>query len=149
MKENKGLHETNIHILQTAEKVFEQMNIYGAKSKPFLFGIDFDVKYGFFVEPDKASESGIYFNINGFGNESAQFAKNDPIKLIKYPVSLKQCLIRPAHDSAGQYSPCSRKIHARNQSTLSTTLSDDVPGWLVCTVPPCALAKFQFRSHPI
>ncbi len=90
MKENKGLHETNIHILQTAEKVFEQMNIYGAKSKPFLFGIDFDVKYGFFVEPDKASESGIYFNINGFGNESAQFAKNDPIKLIKYPVSLKQ-----------------------------------------------------------
>ena len=76
--------------MQTAEKVFEQMNIYGGKSEPFLFGIDFDVKLGFFIEPDKASEAGIYFNINGFGNKPHQITKNTPVKLIKYPVALKQ-----------------------------------------------------------
>ena len=51
-----------------AEKVFELMNSYGNRQKPFLFGIDFEVENGFFLEPDQAERSGVFFNINGIGN---------------------------------------------------------------------------------
>ncbi len=72
-----------------AEKVFKQMNDYGSRKKPFLFGIDFEVKKGFFLDPAKASESGIYFNINGFGNNLTTEFENRKVNLIKYPVSQK------------------------------------------------------------
>jgi len=90
LKENIDHHQSNIHKLISAEKVFEQMNIYGSLAKPFLFGIDFDVKYGFFVEPEKAFESGIYFNINGVGNSQSSTTKTTSVELVKNPCSLSQ-----------------------------------------------------------
>jgi para-aminobenzoate synthetase component 1 len=53
-----------------------------------LFGIDFDVKYGFFTEPEKAHDLGISFNINGFGNTPLYTGQSTAVKLIKYPCSL-------------------------------------------------------------
>jgi para-aminobenzoate synthetase component 1 len=88
LKENTGLHQTNVPMLITAEKVFERMNISGGKAEPFLFGIDFDVKYGFFTEPEKALDLGISFNINGFGNTPLYTSQSTAVKLIKYPCSL-------------------------------------------------------------
>jgi len=44
-------------ILSPAEKVFELMNEYGSRRQPFLFGIDFDVEQGFFLDPAKAGDS--------------------------------------------------------------------------------------------
>jgi para-aminobenzoate synthetase component 1 len=69
-----------------AEKVFELMNAYGSRLKPFLFGIDFDVTKGFFMEPDEAAEAGIYFSVNGTGNGEPSEHTNDPVVLVKHPV---------------------------------------------------------------
>ena len=73
-------------MLLNAETVFDLMNAHGSKRKPFLFGIDFEVKTGFFLDPNKAGESGIYFNINGFGNTLPNSYKNTVVKLVKHPV---------------------------------------------------------------
>ncbi len=73
-------------MLISAEEVFTLMNEYGSNRKPFLFGIDFEVKSGFFVEPDKASGAGIIFNINGSGNYTLNESQNKPVRLIKNPV---------------------------------------------------------------
>jgi len=72
-------------MLMPAEKVFELMNAYGSKLKPFLFGIDFEVTNGFFMEPEVASEAGIFFTVNGTGNsQSAEYPK-EPVILVKHP----------------------------------------------------------------
>jgi para-aminobenzoate synthetase component I len=70
-----------------AEKVFEFMNTYGSRKKPFLFGIDFEVKTGFFVDPSLAVEHGVAFNINGIGNKGPDTTKNVKVRLVKNPVS--------------------------------------------------------------
>jgi para-aminobenzoate synthetase component 1 len=90
LKENTELHQTNIPMLLSAEKVFEQMNFYGSLAKPFLFGIDFEVKSGFFVEPEKAFDAGICFNINGVGNNQSFTTKTTAVGLAKNPCSLSQ-----------------------------------------------------------
>jgi len=77
-------------MLLPAEKVFELMNEYGSKLQPFLFGIDFNVKNGFFIDPNKAGDSGIYFNINGIGNLFPVGAKTSTVNLVKYPVEQRQ-----------------------------------------------------------
>lgn len=69
-----------------AKEVFRLMNEYGNTKKPFLFGLDFKIETGFFVEPDKARKSGIYFNINGISNTSGNQSGNAPVRLIKKPV---------------------------------------------------------------
>ena len=75
-------------MLLPAEKVFELMNVYGSKFQPFLFGIDFEVKHGFFLDPTQAAESGIYFNINGIGNAiPTREITYSTVKLEKYPVT--------------------------------------------------------------
>lgn len=77
-------------MLLPAEKVFELMNEYGSKLQPFLFGIDFNVEHGFFIDPNKAGDSGIYFNINGIGNLFPVGTKTPTVKLVKYPVEQSQ-----------------------------------------------------------
>lgn len=72
--------------LMPAEKVFELMNAFGSNYQPFLFGIDYEVKNGFFLEPAAASEKGIYFNINGLGNQLSSDEKTSIINLVKHPV---------------------------------------------------------------
>jgi para-aminobenzoate synthetase component 1 len=70
-----------------AEKVFELMNAFGSKAQPFVFGIDFEVKNGFFIEPEEAGLSDIYFNINGFKNDLPTVNHESlPVKLVKEPV---------------------------------------------------------------
>jgi para-aminobenzoate synthetase component I len=74
-------------MLLPAEKVFDLMNEYGGQHKPFLFGIDFDVKNGFFFEPEKAKIAGILFNINGSGNCAEPVISGNPVALVKKPVA--------------------------------------------------------------
>jgi len=74
-------------ILIPAGKVFEQMNAYGSRLEPFLFGIDFEVKNGFFIEPAKAGDSGIFYTINGIGNARSSKHKKKAVQLKKYPVN--------------------------------------------------------------
>lgn len=69
-----------------AEKVFELMNAYGSRKQPFLFGIDFGVRHGFFMEPSAAAGLNIYFHLNGIGNTLPEEFRNTPVKLIKHPV---------------------------------------------------------------
>jgi para-aminobenzoate synthetase component 1 len=73
-------------MLLPAEKIFELMNEFGSKSQPFLFGIDFEVKKGFLMDPAKAPDLGIYFNINGFSNNHSFQSENHTVKMIKHPV---------------------------------------------------------------
>lgn len=73
-------------MLLRAGKVFELMNKYGSRRQPFLFGIDFEAEQGFFVEPDKAGDEDIYFNINGTGNKFTPEIQSAAVKLVKYPV---------------------------------------------------------------
>ena len=73
-------------MLLPAEKVFELMNEYGNTLQPFLFGIDFEGKQGFFMNPAKAGESGIYFNINGNGNNFPLVPETAAVRLVKNPV---------------------------------------------------------------
>lgn len=77
-------------MLFPAENVFELMNHFGGKSHPFLFGIDFDVKQAFFIDPSKAGDSGIYFSINGIGNHFPYTTKSEPVNLVKHPIGQKQ-----------------------------------------------------------
>ena len=77
-------------MLLPAEKVFELMNQQGSRFQPFLFGIDFDVKQGFFIDPAQAGDTGIFFNINGVGNHFPYVAKKESINLVKHPVGLLQ-----------------------------------------------------------
>lgn len=77
-------------MLLPAEEVFELMNVHGRKRLPFLFGIDFAVKQGFFLDPTEAINSGIHFNINGIGNYFPAGTKTPTVSLIKHPVQLKQ-----------------------------------------------------------
>lgn len=77
-------------MLLPAEKVFELMNVYGSKFQPFLFGIDFEVKQGFFLDPTKAGDVGIYFNINGIGNTIPAKIKTTSINLVKHPVGYSE-----------------------------------------------------------
>lgn len=77
-------------MLLPAEEVFELMNVHGRKRQPFLFGIDFAVKQGFFLDPAMANHSGIYFNINGFGNDFPAGTKTQTVSLVKHPVELEQ-----------------------------------------------------------
>jgi para-aminobenzoate synthetase component I len=72
-----------------AEEIFTLMNEFGGKHKPFLFGIDFEVKQGFFIEPEKALEAGILFNINGIGNDPLPGNQFKQVKLNKFPVDQK------------------------------------------------------------
>jgi len=70
-----------------AKEVFQLMNEYGSLRKPFLFGVDFDIKSGFFFKPEEAEKSGVYFNINGKTNSSHSKQGNNPVRLVKKPVS--------------------------------------------------------------
>jgi len=76
-------------MIQPAEKVFELMNEYGEREKPFLFGIDFEVDNGFFFEFTRAAQSGVFFNINGTGNSDLLRVKadNSAVRLLRKPVT--------------------------------------------------------------
>lgn len=74
-------------MLTPAEKVFELMNDSGSKAQPFVFGIDFEVKNGFFFAPDAATKAGIRFAINGHGNTKPKTITKIPVKLTKQPPS--------------------------------------------------------------
>jgi len=73
-------------MLYTSEKVFDLMNLHGSRMQPFLFGIDFEVKQGFFLDPTKAATTGIYFNINGIGNTFPPGIETSTVNLAKHPV---------------------------------------------------------------
>jgi para-aminobenzoate synthetase component 1 len=73
-------------MLYTAEEVFELMNEYGSRFQPFLFGIDFEVKQGFFIDPTLAGNSGIYFSINEIGNTIESEIETETVNLVKHPV---------------------------------------------------------------
>ncbi|MDO9256354.1 MAG: aminodeoxychorismate synthase component I [Bacteroidales bacterium] len=73
-------------MLYTAERVFELMNLHGSRMQPFLFGIDFEVMHGFFINPTLAGNSGIYFNINGIGNTIESESETETVNLVKHPV---------------------------------------------------------------
>ena len=73
-------------ILIPAGEVFEKMNAYGSRLQPFLFGIDFEVKNGFFHDPEDAGNAGIFFTINGIGNATPTKHENKAVKLNKFPV---------------------------------------------------------------
>jgi para-aminobenzoate synthetase component 1 len=77
-------------MLLSAKKVFELMNEYGSRRQPFLFGIDFDVEQGFFLDPGKAGDAGIYFNVNGTGNNFSHEIQSTAVKLVKHPVEQSQ-----------------------------------------------------------
>ena len=77
-------------MLLPAEKVFELMNQHGSRFQPFLFGIDFDVKQGFFIDPTQAGNLGIFFDINEIGNNFPYKIKTDSINLVKHPVGQMQ-----------------------------------------------------------
>ncbi len=81
-------------MLKPAQEVFTLMNEYGKRRKPFLFGIDFEVENGFFIEPENAAASGIFFHLNGSGNENLPGSVITPVHLIKNPV--EQCLYEKA-----------------------------------------------------
>ncbi len=68
-----------------AEKVFELMNAYGSRLKPFIFGIDFEVTNGFFLEPEEAAGLGIFFSINGISNSSPFHFPEVPVVMVKHP----------------------------------------------------------------
>jgi len=72
-------------MLLPAGNVLELMNAYGKRRQPFLFGIDFEVKHGFFVEPGKAAGAGIYFDVNGTSNNLDVESSDVPVKLVKHP----------------------------------------------------------------
>lgn len=74
-------------MLILAEHVFELMNTCGSKSEPFLFGIDFEVKNGFFINPSEAGKSDIFYNINGYSNCIHTKINNKKVQLIKHPVA--------------------------------------------------------------
>lgn len=71
---------------KTAEEVFESMNCYGSKSKPFLFGIDFDVNHGFFFDMHEAADHGVLYSINGINNVLDSKYYNEPVQLVKHPI---------------------------------------------------------------
>jgi len=73
-------------MLYPAEKVFELMNLHGSRMQPFLFGIDFEVKQGFFIDPTLAGNSGIYFSINEIGNTIEFEIETEKVNLVKHPV---------------------------------------------------------------
>jgi para-aminobenzoate synthetase component 1 len=77
-------------MLLPAEEVFELMNMHGSKRQTFLFGIDFNIEKGFILDPDKAGDSGIYFNINGVGNHFPARIKTPKVTLVKHPVQKRQ-----------------------------------------------------------
>lgn len=77
-------------MLLPAEEVFELMNVYGSKRLPFLFGIDFAVEKGFLLDPSEAKSEGIYFTINGKGNNNPVEIKTPTVNLVKHPVHLNQ-----------------------------------------------------------
>jgi para-aminobenzoate synthetase component 1 len=83
-------------MLLRAEKVFELMNEHGNRRQPFLFGIDFDVENGFFLDPARAGDAGIYYNINGPGNDFTHEIQYPAVKFVKYPV--EQSLYYKAFD---------------------------------------------------
>jgi len=66
------------------------MNEYGSRRQPFLFGIDFDVEQGFFMDPGKAGDAGIHFNVNGTGNNFTHEIQSTAVKLVKHPVEQSQ-----------------------------------------------------------
>jgi para-aminobenzoate synthetase component 1 len=105
-------------ILMPAEKVFELMNSFGCRRQPFLFGIDFDVKTGFFVEPEKARESGIYFNINGVGNNPKSETGFSPVVLNKHPVQFN------TYEKA--YSIVRRNLLAGNSYLTNLTFQTEI-----------------------
>ena len=77
-------------MLLPAEDVFQLMNTLGSKRQAFLFGIDFNIEKGFILDPDKAGDSGIYFNINGVGNHFPARIKTPKVTLVKHPVQKRQ-----------------------------------------------------------
>ena len=105
-------------ILMPAEKVFELMNSFGCRRQPFLFGIDFDVKTGFFVEPEKASESGVYFNINSVGNNPKSETGFLPVVLHKNPVQFN------SYEHA--YSIVRRNLLAGNSYLTNLTFQTEI-----------------------
>jgi len=76
-------------MLKSADTVFELMNIYGRESKPFLFGIDYDVKNGFFFDPKEAYSNGVLFAINGIGFDAAVKPDTKAVELVKHPVDMQ------------------------------------------------------------
>jgi para-aminobenzoate synthetase component I len=77
-------------MLLPAEKVFDLMNAYGSRTQPFIFGIDFEVTNGFFLEPEKAIESDLYYDINGIGNSRSKAQHIKPVKLVKHAVEFSE-----------------------------------------------------------
>ncbi len=75
-------------MLFAAEKVFELMNDFGSRSQPFVFGIDFGVKNGFFMPADEAADNGVYYQVNGKGNAKASEARAIPVVMEKFTPGL-------------------------------------------------------------
>lgn len=87
-----------------ASTVIEKMNSYGKLRKPFLFGFDFELKYGFFASPEKALKSGIHYNIQGNSNETVIQDPAPTFALSKQPINLDQ------------YSAAFENVHAHLQA---------------------------------
>jgi para-aminobenzoate synthetase component I len=123
-------------ILIPAGEVFEQMNAYGSRLQPFLFGIDFEVSSGFIIEPTEAGNSGIYFSFNGNGNALPSISRKKAVKLNKFPV--EQSVYNHSFDIV-------HRNLAEGNSYL-TNLTFPTPIELNMTLPEIfALSKARYR----
>lgn len=73
-----------------ASTVIEKMNSHSKLRKPFLFGLDFELKNGFFASPEKALKSGIHYNIQGNSNITVPLIATPRFTLNKQPIKLEQ-----------------------------------------------------------
>lgn len=67
----------------------EKMNKAGALSKPFLFGINYEMSEGFFIE-NPLDQKFIKFQISGIGNKASELNRNIRSELGFLPISYEQ-----------------------------------------------------------
>jgi len=63
------------------------MNQWGKARKPFIFILDFKLKYPVILPLDEAAENGIYFTFNNLKNADIHEADKSEFTFRKFPVS--------------------------------------------------------------
>ena len=88
----------------TADTVFEMMDSYGKRCQPFLFGIDFNKRNGFFSVLQEATEKGIRYCIRDEDDAIKKTAHQSQVHIKKNPVPFEEYsnALKKVQDSISQ-----------------------------------------------
>ena len=110
--------------MKKAEEVIRMMNQAGAEGSPFVFGLDFELCWGFFI-PNPLEQQEVLFNFHGFSNGKPKRTACSDYRFDKYPETQAEYARRFSIVREGLFRGDSFLTNLTVQTPIETNLSPE------------------------